>query len=813
MSIDDGRHDNERVTDRLPDVGGDAPGGPGKVRPEVQVTDRLPDDSRINETHELDNSRVTDRLPGLSEPATPDEISHKIVHEPSGEIIAGRYRILEGPVGRETGEAQVFICRDLRIDKQVALKLYKANLSPKRQVMDRLLNMDHPGLVGLRDYGEWGSRFYEVQEYCRGGCINDIAPLTEKQLTSWLGDIVEGVHFCHNRGIVHRDIKPTNILFRDEGRCEPVIGDFGISSFLEEGQGEKKTKTYMFFTIDYCPPEQLRLREVGPAADYYSLGITLIHLLLGASPFDGLTEDEIVDCHLRGRVLIPDTVSEDFKKMLRGLLRNNPQSRWGYKQVEAWLRSEPVFTNEGTPDKEEVYFGQEIGYPEYPEAGTPVELAQNLSKFDAVNDLFRGKISLWVKLFDPEMAERIVEVEERYTDKPELGLFKLLYILDPSTPLKAGSLDIHDIPGLVQALKKHDKDVQSQLKDAFWDGRIETWIETVFQTEKALRLAHKIKDFRRRYVGRKQTGTLHLLFMLDPASPLRLGSGVSVAGPEELIDAMLRHEDVRDTVKAFLFSGQLAAWLEIAFPERQDAVAYVNEVAERYKKDRDSGLDAITWFFKPSLPFVFVGRDVVKPEELAELVDKESGGWEEGLRILNNDSLRIWLTATGMLSDPAAFDQVLANEHLSDNAKLEMILRLLKPDLERPVLKVDVEELDFGDIPAGSMKTLEVEFRNEGRGQLIGRLKIADAGDEITLDPPKLEGPGNWVMVTVRPPIWLSAGVVRNARIIAESNGGGLDIPVTYRVTPKIASVDMEKKNDVQEQKGGLFDWFSNLFK
>ncbi|MEW5722304.1 MAG: serine/threonine-protein kinase [Thermodesulfobacteriota bacterium] len=763
-----GKDGKDRVTDRLP--------GAGPARP-ARVTDRLPETSDAEP-----KARVTDRLDTMPRPETAPPPSWRVG---PGQIVNGRYRLEEGPLGQDTGEAQVYRCLDRRTSEEVALKLYKPGLSPKPEVVEGLHHLDHPNLVGLRDYGDWEGRFYEVLEFCRGGSLADLAPLSEEKLKRFLSGMIEGLRFCHDQGIVHRDIKPNNFLFRDPGRTQVVIGDFGISSFLPEGRREKKTKTYMFFTVDYCPPEQLRLREVGSAADYYSLGITLIHVLMGTSPFASLDEDEIVDRHLRGQVPRPEGLSEQFSRLLEGLLRQNPQARWGYEQVGQWLRGESIVGRDGRPDREEVFFGAEIKYPECPEATNPALLARRLDKFDAEAELFRGRISLWVNLFDPEMAARIVQIEEDYTDRPRLGLLKLRHTLDPGLPLAIRNREIPDLPGLVAALRSRDKELLEGLKDAFWDGAIETWIATVFPEPPGPELAEKIKSFRIKYKGRRQSGALHLLFILEPAAPLVLGRGLAARTPEEAVEILAKRPEVKEAVKAYLFSGQLAAWIELAFPDRQADADYLNRLTLEYSQDREMGLKALVWYLKPQTPFPLGDKQVMGPKELAALIDSGPEGWALGESLISSSLLRTWLLATGRLEDPAPLDQVVRNEKFSAKVKLDMILRLLDPELGRPEVGVDKARLDFGGLRAGGSKTLEIEFFNKSRGQLSGRLRVSGPAGEIGCDPYKIEGASTLVRVTARPPSWLSPGLVREAVLVAETNGGGLEIPVTYRVTAR----------------------------
>lgn len=750
------------------------------------------DEKRVTRVLPRKNDRVTEKLPESGyQPDRDPGRSHQPDSKPASwsrtvlqidEIVDGRYLVLTEPIGEETGEAQVFKCTDLQTQQEVALKLYRTDVFPKKEVMENLVNLDHPNLVGLRGYGQWTGRFYEIQEFCSGGSISEKMPLAESKVVNYLRQIVTGLKFCHDQGIVHRDVKPNNILFRDiEGR-DLVLGDFGISSFLPEGEHEKKTRTFMVFTIDYCSPEQLRLREVGAPTDYYSLGITLCCLLEGRSPFYGLSDDEIVDCHLQGKVPSPAGASDDFIRLIKGLLRGSPLKRWGYSQVTAWLRGDPILDNEGKPDKGEVYYQEGISYPEFPEAKNPLELSRHLDEFDAVGDLFKGKISLWVKLFDQALAEKIIDIEEEYAHNQDLGVFKLRFILDPDLPLIAGGREISDLRDMVAALRSKDERCLADLSDFFWSGHVEAWMDAKRNNGGDSKLVARIREFRVKHTGRRKMGTLHLLFMLTPQAPLRLGPGQVVKSPEEMADVLIRHPEVSDVVKAYLFNGQLAAWLEICFPERLEDAAFLSDCEERYSKDRPLGINALIWYFRPNTPFVFGRKQVTSPSELAACIDENKESWNRGVDLIHSGILRAWLTSTGMLEDASAFDALIANESFSNDVKLEMLLHLLDPDLPKPVVACSTRSIDMGDIPAGGTGIHEFLIKNEGRGQLTGKLRIEGVGNEVSLSPAVLDGAETRVLIKARPPSWLSPGINREGRIIVESNGGGLELPVKYMV-------------------------------
>ncbi len=779
----------------------------------MKVDDEQRDDSGSERLAEFQD-RITDRLPtkrpvdGTSGPDRQDEerITSVLPEEPPeqrppgllriGEIVAGRYCIEHGPIGLKTGEAEIYRGLDRSTQGTVILKYYRNNFTPKKEVLDNLVKIDHPNLVALRTYGEWGGHFFEVQEYCAGGVITDLIPLTEGKIKKYLGQIVNGLKFCHDQGIIHRDIKPSNLLFRDAERTELAIGDFGISSYLPDGQTDQVTRTYMFFTLDYASPEQLRLRQVGPPTDYYSLGITLIHLLLGRSPFTDMVYHEIVDTHLQGKALIPKGLSERLELLLSGLLRRHPAGRWGYDQVRAYLNDEPIV--------EDVFFDKELPYPKCTLAANPRELAGCLEKFDAKEELFHGRISLWAEFFDTDLAARISRIENDYADNPAMGVFKLKYMLDSDLPLKIQDEDIYDMVQLYQALRSRNKPVRVELGKAFWAGFIDCWIETAFQGPRGLELANNIKTFREKYADHRSMGAIPLIYLLDPATPLKIGPKVMVQTPEELAAAMQKSSAVRDLAVKYLAVGLLEAWMEISFPDRIEDREFFSQWSAWASGHRELVSQVIIWRYDPSEPFDFYDNKIATPKELAAVIDGGAIGWKRGVEYLENGWIGAWLITTGMLPDPAAFNRVMDDENLGQDLKLEMILHLLDPDLPPPVMTVDKESLDLGDIIPGERAAADLVFRNNGRGHLEGIVYLDHESHELTIIPNRIIGPEARVWITGQPPHWIKTEVSRKLNLIAETNGGWIEIPVVYTILKK-------KPMAIEQKPIGFFHYLGSF--
>lgn len=371
-----------------------------------------------------------------------------------GEMIAGRYRVLAGPVGFAGGEAEVHQCRDEQTGDTVAVKLYHlVGAQPKAAVLAALLALDHPHIVRLRDHGQWRNRFFEVMDYCLGGTLGDIAPISENDLPGYLSQILDGLAYCHSRGIIHRDLKPSNLLFRDLSRTEVALTDFGISSALEiPHDGEQLTKTRAR-TIDYAAPELFGTPRVGTKTDYYALGITLMHLLTGRSPFADQHDEAIMLAHIQGRLPECTAASERSRLLLQGLTQHDPANRWGDRQIRAWLARETVRDDRGRPWRARPPQLFARPYPGCAAATTPQELAGRLADFDVETHLFRRSyLRDWLGQFDTELAEQAEAIGESYTDRPRVGVFKLKYLLDPDQPLVVDGRELRTLEDLAELL-------------------------------------------------------------------------------------------------------------------------------------------------------------------------------------------------------------------------------------------------------------------------------------------------------------------------------------------------------------------------
>src|ERR1700694_5637597 len=194
-----------------------------------------------------------------------------------------------------------------------------------------LRRLDHPNIVEVLDTGEYEGTPFMVFDFIPAGSLADqmaLQPLTSAEAMAILNGIAKGLDHAHKHGIIHRDVKPANVLLNTSGA--PVIADFGLARLLEQPSA---TATGMFAgTPAYMSPEQAEGGEVGPRADQYSLAAMAYELLAGQVPFPGDTVSEVLTALLTRNPAPPSTVRAGLsagvdKATLRGLSKK-PENRW-----------------------------------------------------------------------------------------------------------------------------------------------------------------------------------------------------------------------------------------------------------------------------------------------------------------------------------------------------------------------------------------------------------------------------------------------------------------------------------------------------
>ncbi|MFC9191157.1 serine/threonine-protein kinase [Streptomyces cyaneofuscatus] len=206
--------------------------------------------------------------------------------------------------------------------------------------------LSHPHLVAVFDFGAWEDRFFLVMELVEGQSLGDLLAAQERvhpeQVARIAGEAAAGLAAAHRQGIVHRDIKPGNLMLDADGSVK--IGDFGIAQFVDDPSTALTTAGHIVGTSLYLAPERALGRTADSASDMYSLGCVVYQLLLGQPPFKSDTATATLYQHvdtppvpLRQRGV---DISAAFDSYLLGLLAKKPEERPTAQQVSDWFRTD-----------------------------------------------------------------------------------------------------------------------------------------------------------------------------------------------------------------------------------------------------------------------------------------------------------------------------------------------------------------------------------------------------------------------------------------------------------------------------------------
>ena len=205
-----------------------------------------------------------------------------------GSVVDGRYRVLR-KIG-SGGMADVWLAEDAHLQRQVALKVLHSRFAQDREFVERFrreaesaAGLHHPNVVAVFDRGEVDGTYYIAMQYLEGHSLKQLidARLTPEQSVYLIRQVLEGARFAHRHGVVHRDLKPHNVIVDDEGKA--VVTDFGIA---RAGASEITQTGSVMGTPHYLSPEQAQGFEVTAVSDLYSIGVMLYEALTRRVPFE-----------------------------------------------------------------------------------------------------------------------------------------------------------------------------------------------------------------------------------------------------------------------------------------------------------------------------------------------------------------------------------------------------------------------------------------------------------------------------------------------------------------------------------------------
>ena len=271
-----------------------------------------------------------------------------------GQKINDRYQIIRS-IG-EGGMANVYLAHDTILDRDVAVKILRGDLADDEKFVRRFQreaiaasSLSHPNIVEMYDVGEDNGKYYIVMEYVEGKTLKSLikkrGALTLPEVIDIMQQLTSAISCAHDSNIIHRDIKPQNVLIKEDGIVK--ITDFGIAMALNSN--ELTQTNSVMGSVHYLPPEQANGKGATLKSDIYSLGIVMFELLTGKLPFRGENAVEIAIKQMKNQIPSVCSLNENIPQSVENIIlkacAKNPKNRYGtvkemYADIETCLDEE-----------------------------------------------------------------------------------------------------------------------------------------------------------------------------------------------------------------------------------------------------------------------------------------------------------------------------------------------------------------------------------------------------------------------------------------------------------------------------------------
>lgn len=370
-------------------------------------------------------------------------------------------------IAENTGEASLLLTEN-ETGSQV-IKMYHMNTKPDERIEKVLATINSPYVMPHTKGGVYDNRTYEILPYYEKGDLAKHIPMKPEFIESIVVKSVnEGLKVLHDNNIIHRDIKPSN-LFLSNDETTVVLGDFGISSLLDSNVSVRATS--MSRTFGYSAPEASS-GFVSKESDYYSFGITLLHLAMGQDPFAGMTDMQILYSTINKPLEIPANIPPRLQQLIRGLTVKDRNNRWGYDEVTRWLNNEDVEIKERRTYKgmkpynfmNNRYFGLD-----------EISMAFAADWDNAMKHLYRGLVDKNILQYGEEYANQIMDLKT--LEDKDIAVFKMIYILNKNAPLCFKGAIYTDLQALGMAIKEKAPRVDADIMQLITSGCLLEFIE------------------------------------------------------------------------------------------------------------------------------------------------------------------------------------------------------------------------------------------------------------------------------------------------------------------------------------------------
>ncbi len=521
-----------------------------------------------------------------------------------------------------SGEAQVFLVEG--DEGMRVLKVYYPNFTIKKDLLRIIQNFNMEMIVKITDFGktyvDGKNRDYELMEYLRGGTLSEYdLNGNYNQFRRIALQAAAALAYCHHNNIIHKDIKPGNYFFRDADHKEVVLGDFGISSIIEDES--RLHRTTQARTPVYAAPEMYNdvidgEVEITPAADFYSLGITLMTLWLGENP---LSQNERIIMRKKNEGRLPriNELPERVRMIVQGLTCVNPQSRWGYDEVERWFLGEDVNVDISSPL---LRYRSFIVDPERNLVADNVhELIPLLmdNEWLATSYLYNGRIPGWLEQCGNVKLSSAVKdiITNRYPADQKAGLMASIYVMEPSYPytdLRGNQCD--DIHSLTISLLSYMDDYSIALKNP--NDNLFLYVETHTKADMARLRGY----FAENSELTSRVAILRLAYEIDPEIPFLVKYP---SGNVQDIVHSFGYEDCSEDEWVSLSDGRLLSWMYSH--EDMMACEALRIMTENQQPSRSLGYKVL---YNLDREAAYDLREADNPYKVGEILREELRNWQ-----------------------------------------------------------------------------------------------------------------------------------------------------------------------------------------
>lgn len=523
---------------------------------------RLPSAFEIAEMKE--NNGET-RLPTAEEQRNMT-VSATRIYNP-GMSVGGSY-IVNRVLSTSGMQSQIYYVK--KMGNEYVLKLYNNGWHPSSQIRQFFDNENHPNLARIIDSGFFENNYFEVYEYYSSGTLED----KKKCPASYIAKIVvpsinEGLHELHKNGIIHCDIKPSNIFCGNNDESV-IIGDFGLCEFANS---DGKFIDVARGTPEYSPPVATLYdtAALSPAFDYGSFGLVLARLATGHSLLGNMSVSEIAMAWNRG-LRIPNDIDIRLQMLIAGLINKDESQRWGYKEVKKWCDGEflekRVRPTRVRKKKEQQIQPIILGKFEdrIQVASTLHQLAEAIRKnWNQAKIIVRRRDTTdFVSQFDGELANKVNNLVRVYDD--DEAVFRLLYMLENTEEIYYKDRYYKNVADL---LDKVERNTDIEAINFITSGMMVYYLR---QRNAEVRVVDKIEQLIKSTGGKDLMGIKALCYSIVVDKNLKLDNKV-ITSVNDFVDYLV-DMSIED-IDLLLDDEAVTAWLY--------AVGYGNRVTKMRK--------------------------------------------------------------------------------------------------------------------------------------------------------------------------------------------------------------------------------------